>query len=79
VAPRGVGTGVVLQPKSVEAQIALGIARLRSGDSQSGLKSFRRAVELNPSSAEAHYNLGLGLRESVRRSCTHCVCQCGKA
>ena len=55
---------VALQPKSVDAQIALGIARLRSGDAQSGLKSFRRAVELDASSAEAHYNLGLALRES---------------
>ena len=55
---------VQLQPKSVDAHIALGIAKLRSGDVPGGLQSFRAAVRLNPSSAEAHYNLGLALRES---------------
>ena len=53
-----------LEPRNVEAHIALGIARLRSGNVEAGLASFRRAVELSPSSAEARYNLGLGLRES---------------
>src|SRR5262249_54082376 len=57
---------VKLEPRNVEAHIALGIARLRSGNLEAGLGSFRRAVELRPSSAEAHYNLGLALREAGR-------------
>jgi Flp pilus assembly protein TadD len=55
---------VLVQPKSVDAHIALGIARLRSGDAQSGLQAFRRAVELDAGSAEAR----LGDRPARERS-----------
>src|SRR5262245_33729499 len=63
-AAKALEQAVKLEPKHVEAHIALGIARLRTGNLEAGLSSFRRAVELNPSSADAHYNLGLALRES---------------
>ena len=51
-----------LDPKRADAANGLGVALGKLGDPQGSQAAFRRAIEIDPSFAEAHYNLGLWLR-----------------
>ncbi len=53
-------------PISAEADRALteGLDSIRQGDVTAAIASFETAVSLDPSSAAAHYNLGLALRQN---------------
>jgi TolB-like protein/DNA-binding SARP family transcriptional activator/Flp pilus assembly protein TadD len=46
------------QPRSSSAHYFLGLARKVSGDPEAALKSFAKAIELNPSHAAAYANAG---------------------
>ncbi len=58
---------------SVQAFTARGIALLRSGEVQDGINDLVKAIELDPNSADAHYNLGYGLlgQERIEEAIEH--------
>lgn len=48
-------------PAQAAIHLRMGLLRGKSGDFEGAKKEFARAIELDPSLAEAHYNLGLAL------------------
>ena len=57
---------VEVAPENAEAHNLLGLARLRAGDASSAVPYFERALALDPTLANAIYNLALGLRDLGR-------------
>ena len=57
---------VEVTPESAEAHNLLGLARLRAGDASGAVPYFERALALDPTLANAIYNLALGLRDLGR-------------
>jgi tetratricopeptide (TPR) repeat protein len=53
-----------LNPELVEAHLNLGVALMAKTDVVPAITSFRRAIDLRPDSAKAHYNLALALLSS---------------
>ncbi|MBS0431304.1 MAG: hypothetical protein JSS21_02700 [Proteobacteria bacterium] len=58
---------LALDPRNVEALVALGNADLDSGHAARAKSEYERALEINPSSASAHLNYGtmLPLKQAV--------------
>jgi Flp pilus assembly protein TadD len=54
---------LVLFPHDVETLLNLGFLVARRGDLAAAAEHFRRAVELQPELARAHFNLGVILNE----------------
>jgi len=46
-------------PKSVEAQLGLGIAEFQGGDTAASIRRFHSVLELDPNSFQGHYRLAL--------------------
>lgn len=53
-------------PNNVPATLVLGQCRLGTGDAAGAERAFRRAVEINPKNALAHFNLANALSVSAR-------------
>lgn len=53
-------------PKHFDSQYLLGVLALQSGRTQSGVELIAKAIKINPKVAEAHLNLGNGLRSLSR-------------
>src|ERR1700761_5456350 len=54
-------TAVALQPDHVQARHMAGVALLESGDPGKAITELKRAISLDPSFAEAHFDLGRAL------------------
>ena len=55
---------ILLDPQDATRQYKLGLARYRAGSPASAIDPLRRAVALNDNFSEAHYLLGIALRDT---------------
>jgi tetratricopeptide (TPR) repeat protein len=53
-------------PKNAQIALQIGLLKGEAGDFTGAVNAFRRTLEIQPNSAEAHYNLGLSLIASSR-------------
>ena len=51
-----------LDPKLAEAYIQLGIMSSANGDNARAIIAYKKAIDVNPQSGEAHYRLGLAYK-----------------
>lgn len=66
IARKAEETALALDPNSPEAQIILGVNKMRDLDWSGAEKEYRRAVALNPNNAAAHDNLCVHLSQMGR-------------
>ena len=58
---------IAINPKSVEAQAAIGDVRLQQQDYLAALVAYEEVIKLAPENAGAYYNLGLAFKGRDRR------------
>lgn len=58
---------ILRDPKHFDALYLLGTLSLQTGDTEQGVSLIKRAVRVNPSAAETHCMLGVGLNSLQRR------------
>jgi superkiller protein 3 len=55
-------------PKSAPARNIIGLALYRTGDAEGAVEQYRRALEIDPKYAEAHFNLGIAYERLAHAS-----------
>lgn len=57
---------LLFDPKNAQINLQIGLLKGEAGDFAGAVNAFKRTLEIQPNSAEAHYNLGLSLIASSR-------------